>query len=179
MTPPMPPPRPGPATGGPASGRQDWLRQQAAQRRERVICGAHGGAGTTTLACWLSPPWDMGAMRPARDPGPPAIIAHGRPLLVACRNTTAAAAAATAAVAALTRPGTRVAVLVVVSDGWPQPPAATARFRLLAPQVGAVVHIPFVPALRVADGPAGVPLPRPARRAVDQIRAATGRPLTT
>ena len=68
---------------------------------------------------------------------------------------------------------------MVVSDGWPQPPAATARFRLLAPHVGAVVHIPFVPALRLADTPAGVPLPRAARRALDQIRAATGRPLST
>jgi len=160
----------------------DWegsLRHHAAQRRELVICGAHGGAGTTTLACWLSPAWDMGAMRPARDARPPAIIANGRPLLVACRNTAAAAAAATAAVTALTRPGARVAVLVIVSDGWPQPSPATARFRLLAPQVGAAVHIPFVPALRLADNPAGVPLPRAARRALDQIRAATGRPLTT
>ena len=142
-----------------------------------MICGAHGGAGTTTLAQLLSPAWDMGAMRPARDSRSPAIIARSRPLLVACHNTAAAAAAATAAVAALTRPGARVAVLVVVSDGWPQPPCATARFRLLAPQVGAL--IPFFPALRVADGPAGVPLPRAARRALDQIRAATGRPPTT
>jgi len=168
-----------PAASGRAGDRDNWLRQQAAQRQELVICGAHGGAGTTTLAQLLSPAWDMGAMRPARDPRSPAIIAHGRPLLVACRNTAAAAAAATAAVAALTRPRARVAVLVIVSDGWPQPPAATARFRLLGPRVGAVIHLPFIPALRLADGPAGVPLPRAARRALDQIRAATGRPITT
>ena len=160
----------------PAGTGQDWLRQQAAQRRELVICGAHGGAGTTTLACWLSPAWDMGTLRPAPGPRAPAIIAHGRPLLLACRSTAAAAAAATSAVAALTRPGARIAVLVIVSDGWPQPATATARFRLLAPRAGAVIHIPFIPALRLADGPAGVPLPRGARRALGQIRAATGRP---
>jgi hypothetical protein len=134
---PIAPLRPGPAAGGPASGRQDWLREQAAP------------AGCPRRGTWAR------CARPAT--GPPAIIAHGRPLLVACRNTAAAAAAATAAVAALTRPGARVAALVIVSDGWTQPPAATARFRLLAPHVGAVIHIPFVPALRLADGPAGVP----------------------
>ena len=163
----------------PAADRQDWLRHQAAQRRELVICGAHGGAGTTTLAMLLAPAWDMGAMRPARDPRSPAIIANGRPLLVVSRNTVAGAAAATTAVAALTQPGARIAVLVVVSDGWPEPATAAARFRLLQPQVGAVIHIPFIPALRLADGPAAVPLPRAARRALDHIRAATGRCLTT
>jgi len=44
--------------------------------------------------------------------------------------------------------------------------------------VGAVIHIPFIPALRPADNPGTVPLPRAARRALNQIRAATGRPLT-
>ena len=38
------------------------------QRRELVIWGAHGGAGTTTLALWLQPAWDMGAMRTEPDP---------------------------------------------------------------------------------------------------------------
>ena len=163
----------------PAADRQDWLRHQAAQRRELVICGAHGGAGTTTLAILLSPAWDMGAMRPARDPRSPAIIANGRPLLLACRGTTAAAAAATTAVAALTRPGARIAVLVIVSDGWPQPATAAARFRLLQPQVGAIVHVPFIPAFRLTDHPALVPLPRRARHALDRIRALTGRPVPT
>jgi len=65
-------------------------------------------------------------------------------------------------------------VLAIVSDGWPEPPAATARFRLLEPQVGAIVRIPFVPGLRLADDPATVALPRRALRALDQIRAATG-----
>jgi hypothetical protein len=156
-----PPPGPGPGPG-----------HQAAQRRELVIAGAHGGAGTTTVARWLSPAWDMGAMRPARDLRAPGIIAHGRPLIVCCRTTAAAAHAA------LTRGGTPIAALAVISDGWPEPAAATARFRLLAPQAGAVIRIPFIPALRLADDPAAVPLTRAAHRALNQIRAATGRPLT-
>ena len=65
-------------------------------------------------------------------------------------------------------------MLAIMSDGWPEPPAATARFRLLEPQVGAVVRIPFVPGLRLVDDPAAVALPRRALRALDQIRTATG-----
>ncbi len=110
--------RPGPLPGFPAGRPQDWLRHQAAQRHELVVVGAHGGAGATTLAILLRPAWDMGAMRPGRDARYPALVAHGRPLLLVCRNTTAAAAAATAAAAALLSPGAAVSVLVVVSDGW-------------------------------------------------------------
>jgi hypothetical protein len=83
---------------------------------------------------------------------------------------------ATTAVAAVTEAGGRVSVLAVVSDGWPEPPAATARFRLLEPHVQAVVWIPFVPGLRLTDNPATVALPRRAVRALDDIRAAIGRP---
>jgi hypothetical protein len=171
--------RPGPAAGGPATRRQDGLRRHAAQRRELVITGAHGGAGTTTLAILLQPAWDMGAIRPARDARSPALIANGRPLLLVCRNTAAAAAAATTAAAALSRHGQGIAVLVVVSDGWPEPATATARFRLLGPRIGAIVRVPFVPAFRLADNPAAVPLPSRARRALDHIRALTGRPTQT
>jgi len=140
-----------------------------------VIWGAHGGAGTTTLATWLQPAWDMGAMRPEPHPPYPAAVAQGRPLLVACRNTTRSARQATTALAAVTHQGGRVAVLVVVSDGWPEPATATSRFRLLQPQVAAVIRIPFIPRLRLADNPADVPLPRRARQALDQIQAVTGR----
>jgi hypothetical protein len=146
------------------------------QRRELVVWGAHGGAGTTTLATWLQPAWDMGAARPAMHPRYPAAMAAGRPLILACRGTAWSARAATTAAAAVTREGGRVTVLAVVSDGWPEPPAATARFLLLEPQIGAVVRIPFVPGLRLADDPASVALPRRALRALDQIRVAIGRP---
>jgi hypothetical protein len=145
------------------------------QRRELVIWGAHGGAGTTTLAGWLQPAWDMGAMSPEPDPTYSATVARGRALVVVCRNTTWSATQAAKAVAAVTGQGGRVAVLAVVSDGWPEPAAARSRFRLLDPQVGAVIRVPFVPGLRLADDPAEVPVSRWARRAVAQIRAAAGR----
>ncbi|HEY1919613.1 MAG TPA: hypothetical protein VGH27_28925 [Streptosporangiaceae bacterium] len=152
-----------------------WTPSHQWQRPELVIWGAHGGAGTTTLATWLQPAWDMGAMRPQPDPPYPARVAHGRPLLVTCRCTATAARLATAAVAAVNRQGGHVAVLVIVSDGWPEPATATSRFRLLEPQVMTVVRIPFVPQLRLADDPAAVPLPHRARRALDLIQTATGR----
>ena len=42
----------------------------------------------------------------------------------------------------------------------PNPPPPPSRFSLLEPQVRAVIRVPFVAALRLADDPAGVPLPR-------------------
>ena len=146
------------------------------QRRELVIWGAHGGAGTSTLAIWLQPAWDMGAMRPEPDPPYPAAVARGRALVVACRNTTWSARPATRALVAVARHGGQAAVLVVVSDGWPEPATATRRFALLESQVRAVIRVPFIPALRLADDPAEVPLPRRARHALAQIQAAAGRP---
>jgi hypothetical protein len=156
---------PNPATA-PAHG---W------QRRELVIWGAHGGAGTTTLAVWLQPAWDMGAMRPEPDPPYPADVAHGRALVVTCRNTAWSARQATKALTTVARQGGQVAVLVVVSDGWPEPVTATRRFGLLESQVRAVIRIPFIPGLRLADDPATVPLPRRALRALARIQAATDR----
>jgi hypothetical protein len=38
-----------------------------------------------------------------------------------------------------------------------------------------VIRVPFIPALRLADDPAEVPLPRRARRALALIQAATSR----
>src|SRR5262249_58163622 len=98
---------------------------------------------------------------------------------VPCRNTAWSAVQATKAVTAVTRQGGRVAVLAVVSDGWPEPTAARHRFRLLEAHVGAVIRVPFVFGLRMADNPAEVPLSRWARRAVAQIKAAAGRKNST
>jgi len=174
----MRPPRPAASLHGKGAvpsrvARYGW------QRRELVIWGAHGGAGTSTLAAWLDPAWDMSPMGTEPTPPYPAAVAHGRPLLVTCRNTAWSARQATAAVQAVIRQGGHVAVVAVISDGWPEPAAATARFRLLEPQVDAVIRIPFVPGLRLADSPSGVPLPRRVRQALDQIRAVTGRPHPT
>jgi len=149
--------------------REQW------QRRELVIWGAHGGTGTTTLATWLQPAWDTGAMRPEPDPPYPAGVARGRALVVTCRGTAWSAAQATRAVAAVIRQGGHVDVVAVVSDGWPEPATATSRLRLLEPLAGAVIRVPFVPGLRLADDPASVPLPRRALRALAQIQAAAGR----
>jgi|HubBroStandDraft_6_1064221.scaffolds.fasta_scaffold149425_2 hypothetical protein len=162
--------------GEPDANRPAWLVPKESHEAERVVWGAHGGAGTTTLATWLQPAWDLGTAHPARHPRYPTAMAAGRSLVLACRSTAWSARAATIAVASVTRAGGQVTVLAVVSDGWPEPPAATARFRLLEPQVAAVVRIPFVPGLRLADDPATVALPRRAVRALDQIRAATGGP---
>jgi hypothetical protein len=103
------------------------------------------------------------------------MITRGRALVVVCRNTAWSAAQATRAVAAVAQQGEQVAVLAVVSDGWPEPAAARHRFRLLEPQVGAVVRVPFVAGLRLGDDTAEVPLTRRARRALAQVRAAAGR----
>jgi hypothetical protein len=145
------------------------------QLPELAIWGAHGGAGTTTLATWLQPAWDLGVMSPEPDPPYPAQAAAGRVLVVACRGTAWSAAQATKAVTAVTRQGGHVAVLAVTSDGLPEPVTATSRFRLLEASAGTVVRIPFVPGLRLADDPASVPLPRRALRALAQIQAAAGR----
>jgi hypothetical protein len=141
-----------------------------------LVWGAHGGAGTSTLAAWLHPACDMGSMRPGLYPRYPAWVANGRPVIVACGTTAHAAHAATTAVTAVRRAGAVVCVLAVVSDGWPEPAVTAARFRLLGPQVGAIVRVPFVPAIRLADDPAAIPLPRQARRVVDEIRVAAGLP---
>jgi hypothetical protein len=145
------------------------------RRRELVIWGAHGGAGTTTLASWLQPAWDMGAMSSEPNPPYPATIVRGRALVVVCRNTAWSACQAAKAVTAVTTQGGRVAVLAVISDGWPESAAARHRFRLLEARVGTVIRVPFVFALRMADDPAEVPLTRWARRAMAQIQATAGR----
>ena len=133
-----------------------------------VLAGAHGGAGTSTLAVLLAPAWDTGVIS-----GPVAggLRPGGRPVVLAARNTVAAAGRAVTATGAVTRAGAWVAVLVVVSDGLPEPAEARYRFRVLDGRVGAVVRVPFVPAFRPAADPRSVALPRRVRRALAEIRA--------
>ena len=142
--------------------------------REIVVTGAHGGAGTTTLAALLHTTWDMGVFRcPA---GGPAIRTGGRPVVLVTRNTAAAAARAVGAVNALDGHGCPIAVLAIVSDGSPEPPAAVYRFRVLAGRVGTVVRVPFIASLRAADDPAQAALPRKARRSIADIETAAFAP---
>jgi hypothetical protein len=133
---------------------------------EIVLAGAHGGAGASTLAALLAPARDLGVTRPPAGSGP---RLAGRPVVLATRSTVASAGRATAAITAFAAAGVPVAVLVVVGDGLPEPAEATYRF--LEGRVGAVVRMPFIPALRVAAGPVQVRLPRRARRALVEIRA--------
>lgn len=135
-----------------------------------VLAGAHGGAGTSTLATLLAPAWDTGVIsRPAAG----GLRPGSRPVVLAARNTVAAAGCAVTAASAVARAGAWVAVLVVVSDGLPEPAEAAYRFRVLEGRVGAVVRMPFVPAFRVTADPSRVDLPRRARRALAEIRALT------
>ena len=146
-------------------------QRRPVQLHEIVVFGAHGGAGVTTLVALLQPAWDMGAMRGVPDPRFPPVRPAGRPLVLVTRNTVAAAGRATAAVSAVALPGGHIAALIVVADSpLPEPAEASYRFRLLAPRVGAVVRMPFIPALRLVDEPVPVNLPRKARRVLGEVR---------
>ena len=76
---------PPPSPGEPGAGNPRWLVPEDWPQADLVVWGAHGGAGTTTLATWLQPAWDMGAARPAMHPRYPVTMAAGRPLILACR----------------------------------------------------------------------------------------------
>jgi hypothetical protein len=137
---------------------------------EVVLVGAHGGAGVTTLAGLLRPAWDMGTVTkpgPARGPLRPA----GRPVVLVARNSVAAAGRAIAAARLLGDQGVPVAVLAVISDGFPEPAEARYRFRVLEGRIGVIVRVPFIPAFRIAANPLSVALPRSAHRALAGIRA--------
>jgi hypothetical protein len=134
-----------------------------------VVAGAHGGAGATTLAMLLGAAWDMGSILDP-DPAYAPVRAHGRPLIVVCRDTVPAARHATHAVTALYACGEQISALAIISDGAGSEPAdASARFALLEGRVGGAVRIPFVPALRLVDDPAAVVLPVKARRALAHL----------
>jgi hypothetical protein len=137
---------------------------------EIVVLGAHGGAGTTTLAALLAPAWDMGVVR-RPSPGNSHLQTGGRPLVLVAGATGGDAGQAMAAVNALTWLGNTIAVLAVVSDGWPEPETARYRYRLLASRVGVIKRIPFIAALRATEQPALADLPRRVQRAITEIRA--------
>ncbi|WP_433136137.1 hypothetical protein ACQPZ8_28345 [Actinomadura nitritigenes] len=135
-----------------------------------VVAGAHGGAGTSTLAALLPAVWDMGSIESLLELECAPLDAKGRPIVLAARNTAAAATRATAAIGVLREWDERVAALAIVSDGGPESRDATARFALLEARVGGIVRIPHVRRLRLAENPAEVVLPGKARHAIDQLR---------
>ena len=54
-----------------------------------VLAGAHGGAGTSTLAALLAPAWDMGTVGGTARAG--GLRPGRRPVVLAVRNTVPAA----------------------------------------------------------------------------------------
>ncbi len=158
----------------PRAGREQGPPRHAPPG-ELVFAGAHGGAGVTTLAALLRPAWDVGVVHtPARGRG--YLKAGGRPVVLVARSTVVSAGRAVAAVSLLARQGVPVSVLAVTGDGLPEPGEARYRFRLLEGRVGAVVRVPYIPALRLADDPLRVDLPRRARTALAEIRTLAGLP---
>ncbi len=136
-----------------------------------AVIGAHGGAGTSTIAALLRPAWDLGSVAHLAGTGRMPVLARSRPLLVVARNTVAAARRATDAVTALHHAGVPIAGLVIVADGaGAEPRDATARFSLLEGRVRGVVRMPFVPGLRLVDDVTQIPLPERARDALASIR---------
>jgi len=149
-----------------APPQRPWLATEPLPA-EIVVAGAHGGAGTSTLAMLLAPAWDVGAIR---TQGSSRLRPGRRPVVLAARSTVAAAGRAVGAVTSLAASGVPVAVLVVVGDGLPEPAEARYRFRVLEGRVGAVVRMPFIPAFRMAGSPKRVRLPLRASRALAEIR---------
>ena len=141
-----------------------------------VVVGAHGGAGTSTLAALLPAAWDMGSIQPLLELGRSPLRAKGRPVVLVVRNTAMAAKNATAAIGALRDWEEEASALAIVSDGGPEPRDATARFALLEGRVGGVVRVPHVRGLRLVDDPCLVDLPGKARQAIDGLRRLTGPP---
>ena len=143
--------------------------------RTLLVAGAHGGAGSTTLAKLLHPALDMGTVSGTPKPGRAPLQPRGRPVVVVSRNTVSAAWHATRAVTAIDacRDETdgHIAALVIVSDGGrSEPKEATARFALLQGRVCGVVRMPFIPALRLVDDPTTVELPVKARQVLDAVK---------
>ena len=138
---------------------------------EIALLGAHGGAGTSTLAFLLRSELDLGT---AREPHLDAWDwrMQGRPLVLVTRNTAPGAIRAEAVVNALAGRGIHVAVVAVISDGLPEPWTASYRFRVMSCRVGWVVRVPFVGLLRSVEDPAKARLPWSARRAVARIEVA-------
>ncbi|MEV5574523.1 hypothetical protein AB0L06_31195 [Spirillospora sp. NPDC052269] len=128
------------------------------------LIGAHGGAGTSTLAVLLGGALDLGTTEHV-----PKVA--DTPIVLVTRNTVASSRRAITARHYLGRVGHQVRVLAIVDDGFGEPRDASSRFALLAPQVAGVVRVPFMPALRLATDPTRVSVPSKARRALDRILA--------
>lgn len=154
---------------------QEWTEpvsgaDEAVVRKVAVV-GAHGGAGVTTLAFWLRPARDFGVIRRLGQ-GVSSWNIHELPVVLVARNTLVAAKRAKDAVSTITWRRGKPVVLAVVSDSLPEPIEATRSFDRLDRRVAAIVRVPFVAALRVTLNLTEVELPKAARDAIAEIRAA-------
>ncbi|MEV4251672.1 hypothetical protein AB0J52_00740 [Spirillospora sp. NPDC049652] len=133
------------------------------------LIGAHGGAGTSTLAALLGGALDLGTTDHVPE-------VDDTPMVLVTRNTVASSRRAVTARHYLGQVGHRVRVLAIVDDGFGEPRDASSRIALLVPQVAGVVRVPFIPALRLTTDPTQVHLPSKARRALDRILALAAQP---
>ncbi len=156
-----------------APGAGPARHRRPAQPRSLLLVGAHGGAGVSTLTRLLAPAAvDLGAPREWRRIRTPSWQLVG--VVTGC--TVAATGQAVYQVAAAARAGIVPRVLIVVGDGWPLPGTARARLRLLAAQVGQIVHVPYVPGWRYVEQPDPARLPGAVERALAAVRAAVEQP---
>jgi hypothetical protein len=181
----------------PAPPVQAHPGRAASARLTVCVAGAHGGAGTSTLArllrSELAAAYPDGLVPRVEDkaaipdahpqllaaagllPIPPA----GVPMILVARGTPEGARRAVTALAALERRRVRPAALAVVADGaGPEPPLAVQRFDLIAERCGPLIRVPFAAAVRAGSGPESGPAPaqfgRRFHRAITALAAATG-----
>lgn len=148
-----------------------------------LVAGAHGGAGTSTLAALIReqlgagmPVYELPAC-PDSDPAAvaaaTALPAMAGPVIVVARGTSEGARRAVIAVTVLELVGIRPAALAVTGDGaGPLPRAAMQRLAALDGRVGAVIRVPFAAELRALGYSQQMRLPARLVRAVTDVLAA-------
>jgi hypothetical protein len=137
-----------------------------------AVVGAHGGAGTTTVATLLRPARVIDIRVSTRRWVEFANRWASVPLVLVARGTSRGLADAVESVAGADSVGLFPAALVVVGDGWwPEPAAVRARTRMLSDRVGTVIRLPFVPRWRYLDDPLTDEPPAHVAVVVEQIRA--------
>lgn len=152
-----------------------------------LVAGAHGGAGTSTLAALLrheagGPPGHPALLKvrglPALPDGDPRVIARRTalparlpgPLILTARGNADGVRRAVVAVTALEHLGIRPAALAIVGDGaGPVPRAAAERLALIGDRAGPVVNIPFAASLRTAASLPQARVPAALSRAVTSL----------
>lgn len=136
------------------------------------VMGAHGGAGTSTVARWLDPHGDGSAYELARGSQlPPNYVP-----LVVCRSTSYGVAAAVQLLGGW-HPDVPRPYLVVVRDApLPLPRPVRYRLRVVRPRVLGIADVPYLVRLREMDTPADGLDHKTVRKAVRSLRRQLGIP---